>query len=99
MLEGRPALRTPEGWRELEPGEAVSFPRGEPGAHQLVNLSSERARFLSLSTNGDPDLVIYPDSQKLGAAERLPDGGGFRKYFRLESEVDYYDRESPPAAS
>ena len=99
VLEGRPTLRTPDGRRELEPGETVSFKRGETGAHQLVNRTAERVRFLSISTNGDPDLVIYPDSQKLGAAERLPTGGGFRKYFRLESEVDYYDREAPPAAS
>ncbi len=40
--------------------------------------------------------MIYPDSAKLGAAERLSAGGGFRKYFRLESAVDYYDREMPP---
>lgn len=96
VLEGRPSLRTPDGWRELEEGAVVSFLRGEQGAHQIVNRTSERVRFLALSTNGEPDLVIYPDSNKLGAAERLPDGGGFRKYFRLESEVDYYDREAPP---
>src|ERR1700727_6342 len=34
VLAGRPSLRTPDGWRELEPGEAVAFPRGEEGAHQ-----------------------------------------------------------------
>ncbi|HEX4521398.1 MAG TPA: cupin domain-containing protein [Gaiellaceae bacterium] len=96
VLEGRPSLRTPSGWRELEAGEIVSFRRGEEGAHQLVNRTAGTVRFLAISTNGDPDLVVYPDSQKLGAAERLPAGGGFRKYFRLESEVDYYDRETPP---
>jgi uncharacterized cupin superfamily protein len=96
VLEGRPSLRTAEGWTELEAGRAVSFRRGEQGAHQLVNRSEERVRFLALSTNGEPDLVVYPDSRKLGAAERLPAGGGFRKYFRLDSEVDYYDRETPP---
>jgi uncharacterized cupin superfamily protein len=99
VLDGRPSLRTPEGWRILETGEAVSFARGERGAHQLVNRGSERVRFLAISTNGEPDLVIYPDSAKLGAAERLPAGGGFRKYFRLDSEVDYYDRETPPGSA
>lgn len=38
VLDGRPSLRTPEGWRELAAGEVVAFPRGERGAHQLVNL-------------------------------------------------------------
>jgi uncharacterized cupin superfamily protein len=32
VIRGRPTLRTPEGWRELEEGEAVRFPLGEEGA-------------------------------------------------------------------
>ena len=34
VLAGRPSLRTAEGWRELEEGEAVSFKTGEQGAHR-----------------------------------------------------------------
>jgi uncharacterized cupin superfamily protein len=96
VLEGRPSLRTPEGWRELEEGEVVSFLRGEKGAHQLVNRSQETARFLAFSPNGDPDIVIYPDSGKVGAFERLPDGGGLRAMFRASDAVDYHDGEQPP---
>jgi uncharacterized cupin superfamily protein len=40
VLEGTPSLRTPDGWRELEQGEVVSFLRGEDGAHQIVNRSA-----------------------------------------------------------
>lgn len=98
VLAGAPSLRTPEGWRELEEGELVSFPRGERGAHQLVNRTGETVRFLALSTNGEPDLVLYPDSGKLGAAERLPSGGGLLSFFRLGDAVDYWDGESPPDA-
>jgi uncharacterized cupin superfamily protein len=98
VLTGQPSLRTPDGWRELEEGELVSFPRGEAGAHQLANRSAETIRFLALSTNGDPDVVIYPDSGKVGAAERAPSGGGFRKLFRLADEVDYYEGERPPSS-
>jgi uncharacterized cupin superfamily protein len=96
VLEGRPTLRTPVGSRELEEGDIVSFPRGEGGAHQIVNRSSATVRFLAVSTNGDPDIVLYPDSGKLGAAERLPQGGGFHAFFRLDDAVDYYDGEQPP---
>ncbi len=53
-------------------------------------------RFLSVSTNGEPDIVIYPDSGKLGANERRPDGGGLTAMFRLGDAVDYYDGEQPP---
>lgn len=98
VLSGRPSLRTPSGSRELDEGEVVAFPRGEAGAHQIVNRTAETVRFLAISTNGDPDIVLYPDSGKVGAAERLPSGGGFRKLFRLEDEVDYYDGEQPPTS-
>jgi uncharacterized cupin superfamily protein len=95
VLAGRPSLRTPQGWRELEQGEAVAFPVGEGGAHQLMNRTGEPVRFLAFS-NQAPDIVVYPDSRKLGANERRPDGGGLRAMFRLEDEVGYYERETPP---
>jgi uncharacterized cupin superfamily protein len=96
VLEGRPSLRTPGGWRTLGEGEVVAFRRGQEGAHQLVNRTSETVRFLAFSTNGEPDLVVYPDSGKLGAFERLPDGGGLRAMFRAAEAVDYYEGEEPP---
>jgi uncharacterized cupin superfamily protein len=96
VLEGRPSLRTPEGWRELVPGEVVAFLRGEGGGHQLVNETEQTVRFLAFSTSGDPDLVVYPDSGKLGAFERLPGGGGLRAMFRAGDAVDYYEGERPP---
>jgi uncharacterized cupin superfamily protein len=96
VLEGAPSLRTPAGWRELAAGDFLTFPRGEAGAHQLVNRTDRVVRFLAVSTQGDPDLVFYPDSQKMGGWERLPQGGGFGGMFRLDDEVDYYEGERPP---
>lgn len=96
VLRGRPSLRTPDGWRELEQGEVVSFPRGEQGAHQIVNRTGESVRFLAFSPSGEPDVVLQPDSGKIGAFERRPDGGGLRVWFRREDAVDYYEGESPP---
>ena len=98
VLRGAPSLRTPEGWRELAEGEVVAFLRGEAGGHQLVNRTGEAVRFLAFSTSGEPDLVAYPDSGKLGAFERLPEGDGLRALFRMTDAVDYYDGERPPRA-
>ncbi len=42
MLEGEPSLRTAAGWRVLAPGEVVSFPRGEQGAHQIAQRDGAR---------------------------------------------------------
>lgn len=96
VLEGRPSLRTPQGWRELAEGEVVAFLRGEDGGHQLMNRTLSTVRFLSFSSSGEPDVVIYPDSGKIGAFERLPHGGGLRAMFRMDDTVDYHDGELPP---
>src|SRR3954454_25406863 len=51
VLEGRPALRTPDGWRRLERGAIVRFPAGEDGAHQVANDTKEPVRLISMSTH------------------------------------------------
>jgi uncharacterized cupin superfamily protein len=102
VLAGRPSLRTPAGWRELRPGDAVAFPRGEEGAHQIANRGVETVRFLAISTNGDPDLVLYPDAGKVGASERRPDGSGFARFFFIDDAVDYWEGiegEAPPGGA
>jgi uncharacterized cupin superfamily protein len=96
VLAGRPSLRTPDGWRDLQQGEVAAFRRGQRGAHQLVNHTEETVRFLAFSTSGEPDIVIRPDSGTLGAYERLPQGSALRAVFRVADEVDYYDGEQPP---
>jgi uncharacterized cupin superfamily protein len=96
VLEGAPLLRTSAGRRRLSRGEVVSFLRGEEGAHQIINDTDDTVVFLAFSEQGEPDIVIYPDSGKLGAFERRPEGGGLHKLFRLQDEVDYWDGEEPP---
>jgi uncharacterized cupin superfamily protein len=96
VLSGRPTLRTPEGPRQLEPGEVVNFPLGERGAHQISNQTDEEVRFLAVSTSGAPDVVVYPDSNKISASERLAEGGGLHTFFDLDSEVDYWKGEFAP---
>jgi uncharacterized cupin superfamily protein len=96
VIEGRLTLRSPEGSRELEEGEALRFPVGPEGAHQIINRSPDPARFLAISSHGRPDVVVYPDSGKLGVGERLPRGGGLRAFFRRDDAVDYWEGEQPP---
>lgn len=98
VLSGRPSLRTPEGIRELEEGEALRFPLGEEGAHQILNRTDATATFLAISSHGRPDVVVYPDSDKIGVGERLPKGGGLRAFFRRADAVDYFEGEPPEEA-
>ncbi|MCW2982695.1 MAG: cupin protein [Conexibacter sp.] len=89
VLEGALALRSPDGWRRVARGEVVRFAPGEAGAHQLVNDGESEARFLVVSTHGQPDVVIYPDEGKVGPTARQPDGGGFTMYFKMDHAVGY----------
>lgn len=95
VVSGRPSLRTPAGVRELEEGEALRFPLGEEGAHQILNRTEETVTFLAISSSGRPDVVVYPDSDKIGIGERLPSGGGLRAFFRRDDRVDYFEGEHP----
>jgi uncharacterized cupin superfamily protein len=95
VVAGRPHLRTPDGWRELESGDAVAFCVGEDGAHQLVNRTQEPVRFLAFS-NQQPDMIVRPDSNTLGVAERRPEGGGLAYHFRIADSIGYIEGEHAP---
>lgn len=66
VLDGAPTLRTPDGEQILHPWDITAFPRGEAGAHQLRNDTSEIARAAFFSTKSDPEVVVYPDEGKTG---------------------------------
>lgn len=89
VLAGRPSVRTPEGTEPLEPLDAVFFPRGPEGAHQIRNDSDAPARVVMWSTVVHPAATAYPDSGKVGV---FP-GGGERLLFRRADAVGYYDGE------
>jgi uncharacterized cupin superfamily protein len=92
VLEGRPTLRHPDGEDDVEPLDVICFPNGPVGAHKFTNRTDERVRVLLLSTKIDPAIVVYPDSDKIGAWA----GPGFEQdhvMVRRESQVGYYDRE------
>jgi uncharacterized cupin superfamily protein len=89
-------LRTPDGWRSLEPGDVLSFRTGADGAHQLFNDGPGELRFLSVSTYGAPDICVYPDTDTLCAAERGPNGTGLWEVFRRRDSVPYWTDAVPP---
>jgi uncharacterized cupin superfamily protein len=62
VLDGTPSLRGPDGTQLLPTGAVVAFPRGQAGAHSLVNRSDAPVRYLVVSTTNRPDVVEYPDT-------------------------------------
>jgi uncharacterized cupin superfamily protein len=89
VVAGRPTLRTPDGERELRPGDVVHFPEGEPGTHQLRNDTGEPFRVLIGSTKSPLNVAGYPDSNKI-----LIDMPGKRRMLRDGPELDYWEGET-----
>jgi uncharacterized cupin superfamily protein len=90
VLEGRPTLRHPGGEDELAPGDVVCFASGPEGAHKLLNETDDTVRILMLSTQLEPAVAVYPDSNKIGV---WPGDARDNLLVRRESKVDYWDRE------
>ncbi|MGI9658495.1 MAG: cupin domain-containing protein [Gaiellaceae bacterium] len=97
VLEGEPTLRTPDGETELRAGDVELFPTGPAGAHQVKNNSDGTVRLLMISTMTSPEVVEYPDSEKVGALAWPPGGSrddAFVAFFPKASEVGYFDGET-----
>ena len=66
VLEGSGTLRTEDGKCEIRTGDYVALPPGSGSGHEVINTSGAPLRVLILSTMIEPDVVIYPDSEKVG---------------------------------
>ena len=90
VLDGRVAVRTPEGEEELGRGDVVCFLEGPDGAHKMVNRSAETAHVLMLSTCRAPAVAVYPDSDKVGVWSGDGDVG---LIFPRSAAVEYFHGE------
>jgi uncharacterized cupin superfamily protein len=90
VVAGTPSLRTAEGEQKLRAGDVVCFPGSPDGAHTVHG----PGRVLILSDEVWPAVVVYPDSDKVGAR---PGPWGThdadRLNFRRGDAVDYWDGE------
>jgi uncharacterized cupin superfamily protein len=94
-LAGAVTLRTPDGERELKPGDVAVFPRGPEGTHALTNSSASVCRVAVFSSMVHPDVVEYPEAGVIGAiAGDAPTAGRdapFEAFFRASDGIDYGD--------
>ena len=92
VLEGTPTIRTPDGEHELRAGDVVCFPTGPEGAHQVLNRSGQRVRFIMISNQADPNVIVYPDSGKVGVRGDLglPGSGNYA----IDATLEYWEGES-----
>jgi len=80
----------------IGPGDFIWLSRGSKHAHIVINDGEENLVYLCISTNIMPDIVHYPNSDKLGVLESKNFWAGGEKDisgFYNKTPVDYYDGE------
>ncbi|WP_373047231.1 cupin domain-containing protein [Vulgatibacter sp.] len=97
VLAGSGTLRLGEREVPVGAGDYVALPVGAGHAHQLINTGAETLRYLAFSTMIQPDVMVYPDSDKIGVFAGAAPGGPkeartFGAFLRNEP-VDYWDDE------
>ncbi|MFD1644526.1 cupin domain-containing protein [Haloarchaeobius litoreus] len=97
VLDGACSLRLDGELVSLEAGDYVALPADERGAHRVVNDSDGPVRYLAMSTMAEPDVTVYPDSEKIGVFAGSPPGGSGERsvhgYYRIDDDVDYWEGE------
>lgn len=98
VLEGEGTLSIGEERVHVETGDFVALPIGPRAAHQLVNDGAAPLRYLCISTMNPTDVVVYPDSHKIGVMGGAAPGGDKRErfvagFFRDDAKVSYWDGE------
>lgn len=85
VLRGEPTLRLGDGERRLREGDVVPLPRGPEGGRAISNPGDTVARVLMVSSNADPDVAEYPETEKVGI---ITDGTTW-EFFRRDDATEH----------
>lgn len=99
VLEGSGTLRIRNELKPITAGDYIAMPVGPEFAHQIMNTSDQPLIFLCFSTMNHPDVVEYPDSNKVGVTAGVaPDGDKekilLKARFFKHTAVEYFDGET-----
>jgi len=88
-----------QGRRAGGAGDDVGWPVGEARARQLINGAGGALSYLCMSTMREPDITVYPDSNKVGMFAGAAPGGDKQRralnaFFKRDAAVDYWLDES-----
>lgn len=86
IISGAATLRTPKGLELINSGDLIFFEKGDTGAHQLYNHTTETCVYLDIRTYFGFDIAEYPDSDKILIAPSF-------EIFNKDSQVDYFAGE------
>jgi uncharacterized cupin superfamily protein len=88
VLEGEGTLRVAGERLPIRAGDVIFIPPGSDYPHHIINTSNAPLKYLSISTQEEPEICEYPDSKKISAyAPNVSIRG------RKETSLDYWDGE------
>jgi uncharacterized cupin superfamily protein len=86
IISGSATLRTLNGLEIVNSGDLMFFEKGEKGAHQLYNHTTQPCVYLDIRTYLGYDIAEYPDSDKILIAPTF-------EIFNKGSQVNYFKGE------
>lgn len=89
VIQGQGTLRVAGELVPIQAGDVISIPAGPEYPHHIINTSDAPLHYLSISTQKEPEICVYPDSGKVGSF-----APGLRLLHRHEAGVDYWDGEA-----
>ena len=90
IISGNGILETPDGNKAITVGDIIVCPASEKGAHRIINTShTEKLIYLDCDTLHSPEVVYYPNSDKVG----IIINGESNTLFKRDTNVDYYQGE------
>jgi uncharacterized cupin superfamily protein len=99
ITKGAGTLRYGAEEMTLKEGDYIHLPASSGIAHQVINTSDADLEYFCLSSMILPEVVTYPDSNKIGAATYAvgEDGKAHSRKFSVKryETVDYWDGEEP----
>jgi uncharacterized cupin superfamily protein len=87
IISGSATLRTPNGLEIVNNGDLIFFEKGETGAHQLFNHTTETCIYLDIRTYIGYDVAEYPDSNKILIAPSF-------EIYNKDLKVSYFEGET-----
>lgn len=90
IISGNGIFETPNGNKTISAGDIIVCPPSEKGAHKINNISQmENLVYLDFHTVNSPEVVFYPNSDKVG----IIINGESSTFYKKQTNVDYYEGE------
>ncbi len=98
VLSGSGSVKIGSAVHKIRVGDFISAPPNPEEPHQIINSSDSTLTYLCVSTMLEPEVAVYPNSNKIGVVAGAPPGrvgnkNGIFKIVKNDSGLGYWDGE------